>query len=337
MEQLEIEELLKAYNIEAVSIEAVQAKSSVRMYKIDGKYLLRCAKVPMENEISKIKRVDRFSNVSRLEHSGVYRSASGPVFYALMNFLPGEDLIGRSRKLSVAELSGLGRDVSLFLEELHSIRGTDYDIGHYVPMIPRHSGSWLDGHSKYCGALMTEIASVELNTESRRLIDDSFAFIESNIGSLEYQNGPRLLHNDFHPKNIIVDSDSFSGVIDWECSQFGEEDFDLSHLIHWCLYPPEPSINLRPFLGSVMNNFSCSRNLPELPMRLTIYQIEHDIHQLIWSDGDSEHERISRIEGWLNGAVPDLLSSLNEDCASAPSTCHLHTSHMLEKKTKKPG
>ena len=103
---------------------------------------------------------------------------------------------------------------------------------------------------------------------------------------------------------------SFSGVIDWECSQFGEVDFELSHLIHWCLYPPDPSINLRPFLKSVIRQLPYSKKVPDLETRLTIYQIEHDINQIVWSNGEVEADRFTRIEGWLNGAVGDLLSSL---------------------------
>ncbi len=116
-----------------------------------------------------------------------------------------------------------------------------------------------------------------------------------------------MLHNDFHPKNIIVRDGEFSGVIDWECSQFGEADFDLCHLIHWCLFPPKPDADFRPFLWSLFHASPECVSVPDIAERLTIYQIEHELIQLIWSGGKSEDDRVRRLDAWLEGSVGDLL------------------------------
>jgi len=124
---------------------------------------------------------------------------------------------------------------------------------------------------------------------------------------LDFQTGAKLLHNDFHPKNILLNAQAFSGVIDWECSQFGEADFELCHLIHWCLYPPRPDIDFRPFLGALFQSSPKCTQVPDIAKRLTIYQIEHEIQQIIWNSSQAEAEKVPRIIRWMDGGVDDLL------------------------------
>ncbi|MBZ0296898.1 MAG: hypothetical protein K8L99_30335, partial [Anaerolineae bacterium] len=102
----------------------------------------------------------------------------------------------------------------------------------------------------------------------------------------------------------------FSGVIDWECSQFGEADFELCHLIHWCLYPPESSIDFRPFLGALLKASPKCAQTPDLTTRLTIYQIEHEIQQIIWNSSEAETWRVPRLARWIDGDVDDLFREI---------------------------
>jgi hypothetical protein len=99
-------------------------------------------------------------------------------------------------------------------------------------------------------------------------------------------------------------------VIDWECSQFGEADFDLCHFIHWCLYPPRPDIDFRPFLSALLEASPKSAQVPNLAVRLAIYQVEHEIQQIIWQGNKAAAERIPRIMNWMDGGVDDLLRQL---------------------------
>lgn len=123
---------------------------------------------------------------------------------------------------------------------------------------------------------------------------------------MEYQTGAKLLHNDFHPKNIIIHEGRLAGIIDWECSQFGESDFELTHLLHWYIYPSTPDNNLELLLKSVAENLKIASNVPNIEKRLTIYQLEHELNQLIWNGNKQEEERIQRINGWLDGQVDTL-------------------------------
>jgi len=130
---------------------------------------------------------------------------------------------------------------------------------------------------------------------------------------LEYQTGPCLLHNDLHPKNIIVDSGRLTGIIDWECSQYGEADFELTHLFQWSIFPPHPNKEFNILLRTVMDHCKLIQVIPNLERRLTIYQLEHELNQLIWSGMKQEEERIRRIEGWLNGKISEYFQQWEKE------------------------
>lgn len=148
-----------------------------------------------------------------------------------------------------------------------------------------------------------------MNTKlkSEKIISTAFDYIYANINCLEYRTGAKLLHNDFHPKNIIVHEGRLAGIIDWECSQFGEADFELAHLFHWCIYPSAPDSGFELLLKSIVENLRIVLDVPNIEKRLTIYQLEHELNQLIWNGKKQEEERILRINGWLNGQVEVLL------------------------------
>lgn len=99
-------------------------------------------------------------------------------------------------------------------------------------------------------------------------------------------------------------------MIDWECSQFGEADFELCHLIHWCVYPPKASIDYLPFLQSLFQTAPKCTQIPILTQRLTIYQIEHEIQQIIWQGSEAAHWRVPRLEHWIADGVDDLLNEI---------------------------
>ncbi|QHW29752.1 phosphotransferase [Paenibacillus rhizovicinus] len=73
------------------------------------------------------------------------------------------------------------------------------------------------------------LAEINMELESKNAVTAAFDYIHTHIDSLDYQTGAKRLHNDLHPKNIIINEGRLAGIIDWECSQFGESDFELSH------------------------------------------------------------------------------------------------------------
>jgi aminoglycoside phosphotransferase (APT) family kinase protein len=228
----------------------------------------------------------------------------------MLTLLPGNDFVNVYSKTTLAEQQQLGKDIAIFLDNLHALAGTHYDIGLYLPAIPDFKDTWRVGHQKYWGILKRGTEALQLKTDSIKIFESAFQFLNASIDALDFQTGPRLLHNDFHPKNILLYHGSFSGVIDWECSQFGEADFELCHLIHWCLYPPKSNIDFKPFLHTLFQSSPKCAQVPDLAKRLTIYQVEHEIQQIIWHGSKAETERVPRIRRWMNGCIDDLLGQI---------------------------
>jgi aminoglycoside phosphotransferase (APT) family kinase protein len=149
-----------------------------------------------------------------------------------------------------------------------------------------------------------------LKPDSIQVFQSTNRFLQASSAALDAQTGPKLLHNDFHPRNILLSQGKFSGVIDWECSQFGEADFELCHLIHWCLYPPKPGIDFRTFLRGLFEASPQCTRVPHLAQRLTIYQIEHEMQQIIWNGSEAESWRVPHLVRWMDGGVDDLLREI---------------------------
>lgn len=301
----EIFEILKARNIFTGVIEFYQKNGRIIDYLLDNKYILRISKSTLDNQM-KQNRIKSVSLVPKIHSSGSFTVSGYKYYYLITDYVQGNDLWSVIQNLTDEQKNNVGKEIAQFLSELHSITGISYDIGHYIDTIPRCTKSWKDGHLEYIEMLRGGLSEIDIELESKKIVSKAFDYIYTNINSLEYQAGAKLLHNDFHPKNIIVHEGRLAGIIDWECSQFGESDFELTHLFHWCIYPSIPDNNLELLLKSVVENLQIAWNVPNIEKRLTIYQLEHELNQLIWNGNKQEEERIQRINVWLNGQVDTL-------------------------------
>jgi aminoglycoside phosphotransferase (APT) family kinase protein len=306
IEITEIFEILKAQNIFTGVIEFYQKNGRIMDYLLDNKYILRISKSTLDDQM-KQNRIKSISLVPKIHSSGYFTASGHKYYYLISDYVQGNDLWSVIQNLSDEQKYNVGKEIAQFLSELHSITGVSYDVGHYIPTIPRCTKSWKDGHLEYIEMLRSGLSEIDIELESKKIVSKAFDYIYTNINSLEYQTGAKLLHNDFHPKNIIVHEGRLAGIIDWECSQFGESDFELTHLFHWCIYPSIPDNNLELLLKSVAKNLQIASNVPNIEKRLTIYQLEHELNQLIWNGNKQEEERIHRINGWLDGQVDTLL------------------------------
>lgn len=306
--ELQIDEIYKKINIRdffTSEIELFQKNNRVVDYLLGDQYILRISKFILDEKV-KFERVKSISYVPKIHSSGEFTISGQKYYYLISDYVQGHDLWNVVQQLTDEQKDNIGVEIAKFLNELHSITDTDYDIGHYIPTIPNYKKSWKDGHVDYTKLLRNNLSEIDIELNSKNIISKSFDYIHDNISCLEHQSGAKLLHNDFHPKNIIIYKGKLAGVIDWECSQFGEADFELSHLFHWCIYPSIPENNLELLLKSVVENFSIASNVPDLGKRLTIYQLEHELNQLIWNGKSQENERVQRLNGWLNGKVESL-------------------------------
>lgn len=301
----EILEVLKVRNSFTGVIEFYQKNGRIIDYLLDHKYILRISKSTLDNQM-KQNRIKPFSLVPKIHSSGSFAVSGHKYYYLITDYVQGNDLWSVIQNLTDEQQNNVGKEIAQFLSELHSITDVSYDIGHYIASIPRCTKLWKDGHLEYIEMLRGGVSEIGIELESKKIVSKAFDYIYTNISSLEYQTGAKLLHNDFHPKNIIVHEGRLAGIIDWECSQFGESDFELTHLFHWCIYPSTPSNNIELLLKSVVENLKIASNVPNIEKRLTIYELEHELNQLIWNGNKQEEERIQRINGWLDGQVDTL-------------------------------
>jgi aminoglycoside phosphotransferase (APT) family kinase protein len=310
MDLSEIHQICAGHQIKIQDLHSVTGSFGKKIFFINHEYLLRVSATAMALEQEKFRRVAALNFVPKILHTGALEREDGPIYYTLLTLLPGDDFIHAYPETTQAQKKQLGVDVAGFLDRLHELHAAHYDIGLYVPALPGFCGTWREGHQKYWGILKQQSEKLPLKPGSIPVFQSAYRFLESASPAVDFQSGPKLLHNDFHPKNLLLDHGKFSGVIDWECSQFGEADFELCHLIHWCGYPPEPHLDFRSFLRAYFEAAPACTCVPDLARRLTIYQIEHEIQQIIWGAGEAESWRVPRLVRWMDGAVEELLREI---------------------------
>jgi aminoglycoside phosphotransferase (APT) family kinase protein len=291
-------------------VRSVTGSFGKQIFFINGDYLLRVSAASMTLEQEKFRRIAALEFVPKIIHTGCLQRDGGPVSYTLLTLLPGDDFVNAYPQTSAAQQARLGEDLARFVERLQEIEGPSYDIGLYVPALPGFSGTWRAGHEQYWERLRQAVDPLALRADSHAVIARAFGFFQANCAALDFQSGPKLLHNDLHPKNVLLHRGQFSGVIDWECSQYGEADFELCHLVHWCMYPPAQGIDFRIFLRAFFAAAPQCTRVPQLAQRLTLYQIEHEIQQIVWNARDAETWRVPRLVRWMDGGVVDLLGTV---------------------------
>jgi len=304
-----IRKLLAKEGLLISSIVLFQQNNRTTDYVLDGKWILRVSKNMLVEQI-KLPRVQSVLLASHILKSGSFIIEDNTYYYVIIEYIHGCDMYKAIPNLTIEQSTNIGKGISDFISELHSIKGVAYDIGHYVATIPEYKGSWKEGHIKYVDALREGLSKMDFDNNSQSTISLSFNYIYDNINSLKYQSGPRLLHNDLHPKNIIVNEGELVGVIDWECSQYGEIDFELVHLIHWSLFPSDAGRSYNTLLRSVLRNIEIYLRIPDIEKRLTIYQLEHELNQILWNGKKVVFERVPRLNAWLDGQVEDLLKGI---------------------------
>ena len=306
----EVHQICSENQIEIKDLKSITGSFGKKIFFINQEFVLRVSETSMTLEQEKFRRIATLNFVPKIIHVGTLQREARPIYYTLLTLLPGDDFVNVYHETTEAQQKQLGEDIAVFLDNLQEINGTHYDIGLYLPAIPHFSGIWRDGHQKYWELLKQESKKLTLRPDSIQVFERAYRVLQATSTVLDFQTGPKLLHNDFHPKNMLVNQGKFSGVIDWECSQFGEADFELSHLIHWCLYPLKSDIDFRTFLRGLFNASPKCTQVPYLAQRLTIYQIEHEMQQIIWNASEAESWRVPRLIRWMDGCVENLFKEM---------------------------
>lgn len=305
MEEKDIKEICKQHHLQCNKITKAFGSFDKELFFIDDKYLIRTSRQPMLDEQFKINRIKDLKQVPKIVHSSDQNSTNN-IFYLILEYIQGCELYTICNDLSDQNIHDIGVEIADFLFELHKIKGQKYDIGHYVPIIPDYDKSWRSGHEKYWDYIYKGLIDIQLSNDTLDLLELANQYIKTNISCLDFENGPTLLHNDFHYKNIVIHNNTFSGVIDWECSQYGEPDFDLIHLLHWSLFPPSKDFNMTKLFHTIFQHYRKKCNIPRMENRLAIYLLEHDFIQILWSNGKRADEFLTKIKYWVSGGLEEI-------------------------------
>ncbi len=312
MEEKDIREICKLHQLPCDSITKVTGSFDKELFFIDDRYLIRTSRQSMLEEQRRIDRIKGLKHVPKIVNASDQISKNSNIFYLILECIPGRELFTSYPDLKEVEIQDIGIRIADFLSDLHCIKGEKYDIGHYVPILPDYDKSWRTGHQSYWNNIYNELNQIQLPDELREKLEQSNQYINANLSSLDYESGPVLLHNDFHYKNIIVHNKTFSGVIDWECSQYGEADFDLIHLLHWNLFPPSKDLDMTQLFRVIFLQYMKKHNIPLIGKRWTIYLLEHDFIQILWSEGKTTDEYLPRIGYWLSDSLDTYVQTLME-------------------------
>lgn len=318
MEDQDIKAICKLHQLDCTKITKLLGSFEKELFFIDDTYLIRTSKKPMLDEYNKFDRIKHLKYTPKIIYSSDQELSSDKPYYLILDYLKGDELFSMYHELSDQKVHALAIEISDFLTDLHSIKGQNYDIGHYVPIIPGYDKSWKSGHKKYWDYIYRGIQNIQLSEDLQHLLKRTEEYINTNISSLDFENGPSLLHNDFHHKNIIMHNNTFSGVIDWECSQYGEVDFDIIHLLHWCLFPSK-EIDMKHLFNTIFLMQMKECPIPMIEKRLTIYLLEHDFIQILWSKGKRAEEFLPRIKWWLSGNLEKYLQNLDKSLLATNS------------------
>lgn len=310
-ESIIINKILSECNVVVHEIKLFQYNDRVHDYIINKDLMLRLSEHTLD-EVQKLLRVSALEGIQKVYGHGHMIHEEININYMLLDFFHGTNLYDSIPALSNDNAIEIGKEISKSLKQLHEIKGEHYDIGYYIPTIPKHMGNWKSGHQKYIELLKQQVKPLDLSVKDQHTIDLAFNYMDQHIESLNFEAGPVCLHNDLHPKNIIIDQNKYVGIIDWECSQFGSYDFDFANLVHWCIYPMDSDRGFEALLKSILDHYERFWTIPMLAERFTIYQLEHEINQIIWSQGNKIEDRLHRINGWLSGLIQQLFDKIHE-------------------------
>lgn len=310
MEEQDIRIICNTHQLKCNKVTKTIGSFDKELFIVDDKYLIRTSRQPMIDEQNKINRIKDLRHIPQIIHASDQNIPDSSIYYIILEYLEGYELYSIYNDLNDQNIYDIGVEISNFLSELHSIRGKRYDIGHYIAIIPHHDDTWRSGHEKYWSYIYNSLKKMQLASNVHQLLEVSNKYIKNNISSLDFESGPSLLHNDFHYKNIIIHDNVFSGVIDWECSQYGEIDFDLIHLLHWSLFPPSKALNMKALFNIVFYLQMNKCSIPMIEKRLTIYMLEHDFIQILWSQGKRADEFLPRIKWWVSGSLEEYIQNI---------------------------
>lgn len=184
--------------------------------------------------------------------------------FMIMRRVPGVPLLDRMK--NPLALAGIIRAMADLHVRLHQIPVEGCPLPSSPPLVNR------------------QLADIERNLEEFGIdhLSAEHRWLEANRSVVEDEE-PVLLHNDFHPLNIMVDPDGGMNVLDWSDAAVGDRHHDLARTLalFWLAPPLAPTLLERTLLRALRRYVVPAYTkryaafLPVDPVRLRYWQALH--------------------------------------------------------------
>jgi len=271
----EVEGFLKGKfgnNIQDVQVLGGGAWSYAYSYVLNEiKYVIRWGNVP--DNFERDTFASRFSSplmpVPKIEEMGEENSR----YYAVSRFYSGDFL----EEISASELDGAKLSINKMLHSIRSIDLSSYQgFGFFNKEGVGSHSSWrefiLDDKNESQGSLIhgwkTILAASSMGNYAYYKIWNEFKSLVNYC-----PEDKRMVHSDLVNKNVLVESNNISAVLDWGSAFYGDPLYDIA-CIKFCeiWYPSFKETNLVEYL---LNDFKSDSNvnIQDIEERLLCYQL----------------------------------------------------------------
>ncbi|WP_432190857.1 phosphotransferase family protein [Streptomyces sp. bgisy027] len=160
--------------------------------------------------------------VPAIRYVGSEDTVAGPVSIMVQDRVAGETLREHAKRIGPEGAGNAVRQAGEVLARIHQLSTTGFgSVDASLHGTDSKFGNWfIDGLQ----AKLDDARRIEPTSD--RILDRAMALMHAHRAMLD-DCSPRLLHGDFSPDNVIVESGSIAAVIDWEAAKSGPPEMDV--------------------------------------------------------------------------------------------------------------
>jgi aminoglycoside phosphotransferase (APT) family kinase protein len=223
--------------------------------------------------------------------------------YLILERLPGTSFDNAWPTLTSAERQRIATDLALIVCRLHALPVAGWMENPWVRDV-LESHRWRDAyHAPFeVGPLLVQSA-IDQRPDQRRLLDNVAEFLEHR--SFAFGSTPEcFIHTDLHLRNVLVDGNRISGLIDYEGSRLGAPDVELDMLLRSFRTGRIDDDETGAWIAAFRRAYPDLFRVPNLIARLEAYEALWHLVQLHhWKPGDR----------WMSDPAASLADLLRGD------------------------
>ncbi|OTA68434.1 kinase-like protein [Hypoxylon sp. EC38] len=191
------------------------------VYKLDSKTVVKSSKITRLAEAETMRFVRKHTSIPVPEVYNAYKDEESGHTRIIMEFIEGVELEEAWDKYSDAEKEHVINQLRGYMKELRELKGS---------FIGAIDGSWCDDHyfDVERGGFGPFKSESDFNSGIVRALKTDHPYVHVDITCDLWQEIMKgheivLTHNDFAPRNILVQGSKVVAIIDWELSGFYPE------------------------------------------------------------------------------------------------------------------